>query len=431
MRALADRESVCPDSTTHSFDCAVHALPSLRAGVDSHMDRMTGDRDALRQSAAGAAPAVTALDASAWLPRLSAGAARGLTHAYAARAPLALTIGGRAYELTWRVDADPVADAGVYRFAVGAARGTLWIDPSAETEWLGDAADPLVPAVLRAALLADHCAPLAAALQALTRQRVELLPPGGPQPPEAPRNAPSLLRFELQRTDSNWSCHGALLFDVPDALGVFFGAPPGNAAAARHAATTQFAALPVRLAFALGRTSLTTHELVDVVAGDIIAIEHWRSHGQALHCIARIDAGRRWEIEGRTADNRIIVERIREMPLEPSHSPDRPRTHAADSKDSNADPATPASAPRQFDGLAVELTFQLPPCSMPLGELGTLQPGGVIETGQAINQSVIQIVANGMLIGTGHLIAVGQKLGVRVATLTPPTAHPPRERQDG
>jgi len=38
---------------------------------------------------------------------------------------------------------------------------------------------------------------------------------------------------------------------------------------------------------------------------------------------------------------------------------------------------------------------------------------------------VIHLVANGMLIGTGQLIAVGQKLGVRVVTLTQPA---PRER---
>jgi type III secretion protein Q len=106
------------------------------------------------------------------------------------------------------------------------------------------------------------------------------------------------------------------------------------------------------------------------------------------------------------------------MPLEPTRTDTPPATGAAHD-------ASPVDAPRARVGLAVDLRFELPPTSMPLGELSALQPGAVIELQQGINQSVIHLVANGMLIGTGHLIAVGQKLGVRVVTLTQPA---PRER---
>ncbi|HEM7881499.1 TPA: YscQ/HrcQ family type III secretion apparatus protein, partial [Burkholderia contaminans] len=121
--------------------------------------------------------AAVALDASPHLPRLSAAAARGLSHAYCTTAAVPITLGEHAYEVRWRVDTEPAGDAHAYRFVVGPAAGTLWIDPLAETEWLGEAADPAVPAVIRAALLADLGAPLAAVLQTATRQRVELLPP--------------------------------------------------------------------------------------------------------------------------------------------------------------------------------------------------------------------------------------------------------------
>ncbi|MDN7654048.1 type III secretion system cytoplasmic ring protein SctQ [Burkholderia multivorans] len=354
--------------------------------------------------------AVLALDASPALPRVSAATARGLSHAYGAPAAVPIALGEHAYAVRWRVDAEPAADAHAYRFVVGPATGTLWLDPLAETEWLGDAADPAVPAVIRAALLADLGAPLAATLQAATRQRVELLPPAEPAP--AWHASPAALRFELRRADGAWRCHGALLFDAPDALAVFFASAP----AARPDAAALYANLPVPLAFELGRTALTAAELADVVAGDIIAIEHWRAHEQDLLCVAYVRAAPAWEITGRPAGNRLTVQRIREMPLEP------PRT---DSASAAAPDAPPADAPRSLDGLAVDLRFELPPTSMPLGELGTLQPGAVIELPHGINQSVIHLVANGMLIGTGQLIAVGQKLGVRVVTLTPPT---PRER---
>ncbi len=399
----------------------------MQADVDDAMDQVKHDETstaapAARVALAAPGPEATALDASPYLPRLSPAAARGLTHAYAARDPLSFSLGSTAYQVTWRADAEPVAEANAYRFVIGPAHGTLWIDPSAEAEWLGDAADPAVPAVLRAALLADLCAPLTATLQTLTRQRVELLPPAAANidTRAAWRHAPATLYFELRRPDTAWRCHGALQFDAPDALGVFFAtapqSPQNNGA---------FTTLPVPLAFELGHTSLTAHEVADVAAGDIIAIEFWRSQGQNLLCVARIPAAPAWEIVARPSGNRLVVERIREMPLEPIQSPDAPRAQSTDAETASS------TALRQFDGLAVDLTFQLPPCSMPLGELGALQPGGVIELQQGVNQSVINIVANGMLIGTGHLIAVGQKLGVRVTTLTPPAPHAPRERQDG
>ncbi|HDR9469592.1 type III secretion system cytoplasmic ring protein SctQ [Burkholderia multivorans] len=370
------------------------------------------DRAALSAATTRATPpaAVLALDASPALPRVSAATARGLSHAYGATAAVPIALGEHAYAVRWRVDAEPAADAHAYRFVVGPATGTLWLDPLAETEWLGDAADPAVPAVIRAALLADLGAPLAATLQAATRQRVELLPPAEPAP--AWHASPAALRFELRRADGAWRCHGALLFDAPDALAVFFASAP----AAPPDAAALYANLPVPLAFELGRTALTAAELADVVAGDIIAIEHWRAHEQDLLCVAYVRAAPAWEITGRPAGNRLTVQRIREMPLEP------PRT---DSASAAAPDAPAADAPRSLDGLAVDLRFELPPTSMPLGELGTLQPGAVIELPHGINQSVIHLVANGMLIGTGQLIAVGQKLGVRVVTLTPPT---PRER---
>ncbi|MDR8957154.1 hypothetical protein FEP76_05680 [Burkholderia multivorans] len=195
---------------------------------------------------------------------------------------------------------------------------------------------------------------------------------------------------------------------------MFFATAP----AARPDARAAYANLPVPLVFEIGRTELTMAELADVVGGDIIAIERWHAHEQNLLCVARVPAAPAWEITGRPSGSRLTVERIREMPLEPTRTDTLPATGAAHD-------ASPADAPRALDGLAVDLRFELPPTSMPLGELSALQPGAVIELQQGINQSVIHLVANGMLIGTGHLIAVGQKLGVRVVTLTQPA---PRER---
>lgn len=383
---------------------------------------------------ATSSPAATPLASSPFLPRLAAAAASGLTHAYARREPLRFTLGDAEYEASWRIDAAPAPGARGYRFSVaGLAHGTLVIDAAAEAAWLGDAADPAVPPIVRCALLADVFAPLLAAVQSLTRLRVELLPPPAQAAIDhaAAAASPAALRFALRRAASDWRCHGALIFDAPDVLGVFFPSPPAASSPQQAAdgaanATAVFATLPVPLAFELGRTSLSARELADVEPGDIIAIERWLAQGKNLLCTARVRASPAWEIVGRPSGNQLVVERIRELPLESTQSNDPPLAHAGDPAQGPAD-----ASPRRLDGLAVDVAFQLPSCTMSLGELGALQPGAVIELQQGINQSIIDIVANGTRIGEGHLVAVGQKLGVRVTALTPPATSAPRERQDG
>ena len=89
------------------------------------------------------------------------------------------------------------------------------------------------------------------------------------------------------------------------------------------------------------------------------------------------------------------------------------------------EPGTPADIPHpdaaqatlsHLDGLEVELRFEVGDVAVPLAELRAVKPGYVIELPQPLKQSEVRIVVNGNRIGTGTLIAVGNRLGVRVAT---------------
>jgi type III secretion protein Q len=51
-----------------------------------------------------------------------------------------------------------------------------------------------------------------------------------------------------------------------------------------------------------------------------------------------------------------------------------------------------------------------------LGELKTLKPGHVFELSQPLNRSAVRILAHGNVLGNGHLVAVGERLGVRIST---------------
>lgn len=56
--------------------------------------------------------------------------------------------------------------------------------------------------------------------------------------------------------------------------------------------------------------------------------------------------------------------------------------------------------------------------TMTVGELNALQPGGVIALDAALNQ-LVELRLNGVTIAHGELVAVGDKFGVRIASLAP------------
>jgi flagellar motor switch protein FliN len=56
--------------------------------------------------------------------------------------------------------------------------------------------------------------------------------------------------------------------------------------------------------------------------------------------------------------------------------------------------------------------------SMTIGELNALQPGGVVTLDAALNQ-LVELRMNGVTIAHGELVAVGDKFGVRVTSLSP------------
>jgi len=59
--------------------------------------------------------------------------------------------------------------------------------------------------------------------------------------------------------------------------------------------------------------------------------------------------------------------------------------------------------------------FELGALDLSLGELRALKPGHVFDLAQPLNRSAVRIVAHGNVLGKGHLVAIGDRLGVRVA----------------
>ena len=355
------------------------------------------------------------------LPRLSPPAAQAASRAYAWRRPFEFDAGGARRTVRWDYTARLAAGTPrQYRFRFGPAAGWLLLEPRAERALIGDGADDAVPDVIRCALLADALAPLAATLEEATRQTLSLSAPQAGEPPlpawqdadavaqrsdTAASGVASPLRFVLATPEGDWHAHGALLFDDPRYLALACPAAPPLPTLDAH----DFDALPVPLAFRLGSTRLTQRELAGLQCGDIIAIEQWKSVGAGLVCRAATPGARGLVLGARVLGARITIDNIqtREAPPMNASSPPGPPSDG----DANT------SAASVIDALEVDACFELEHRTITLAQLKAMQPGFVIELDQPLNQSVIRILVNGLQVGAGHLIAVGNKLGIRVSTL--------------
>ncbi|HEX7638620.1 MAG TPA: FliM/FliN family flagellar motor switch protein, partial [Burkholderiaceae bacterium] len=73
----------------------------------------------------------------------------------------------------------------------------------------------------------------------------------------------------------------------------------------------------------------------------------------------------------------------------------------------------------RLDSIEVTLRFEVGELSITLGELRNVRAGHVFELGQPLNRGPVRIVAHGNLLGKGTLVAVGDRLGVRVSEFAP------------
>ena len=170
-----------------------------------------------------------------------------------------------------------------------------------------------------------------------------------------------------------------------------------------------FAGLRIPLPFSLGSTQITLREVAGIRPGDIVSIEEWASSGSALLVTADLGAaGRR--LVGLAEGSRITLQQIKDTAMN------------RDTPDATAPPDDGSAAPLpldRLDGLEVNLRFEVGDLSLSLGELKGIRAGHVFDLAQPLNRSPVRILAHGNLLGKGHLVAVGDRLGVRVSEFAP------------
>lgn len=212
---------------------------------------------------------------------------------------------------------------------------------------------------------------------------------------KAALSGPGFLPFALSKVGDGREAQGVVAFsgDLRDFAGD--GVGPEGEGGGWPAELLQ--EVPIEVAVEAGRTTLPIKELRSVVAGDVIVADECAAPGGA--CQVLIRAGRCW-VGQAVLNGRSIEVRGEFMAEKPAATPSA---------------AQPAKA-MDVNELQVQVVFEIDSRLMTLKELQGVKPGMVLQTGKGLDAPVALMV-NGRRFGTGELVELGGKVGVRVLEL--------------
>jgi type III secretion protein Q len=362
------------------------------------------------------------LSAATRLPRMSAACAQAHRALHGVRSAWPVTIGQQPVQLRCRSETTRHCvvleqGAAMHRFVFGAHAGTLWLDAPAEARLLGDgSAAPARNAVaptLRTVLVADALQPLVA--QAVQRLRLPLVweepPPSSSSPPA------SALHFDAEWPDER--AHGAIAFDDDAGWQTLVRVWPAVAPSVDPRADGAMDALQVPLGLSIGSTTLSLGEVHAIEPGDVVRVDRWSARGSAFVVDAALPGAPQWRLFARAEGRRLIFDRwdfdtMTDKPSTPDAAPEtRPRA-ATDLP--RPDPQRAAARTRApgLDTMEVPLRFEVGELTLSLAQLKAMAPGQVLDLEQPLDECDVRILAHGNVLGEGRLIAVGERLGVRI-----------------
>ena len=91
-------------------------------------------------------------------------------------------------------------------------------------------------------------------------------------------------------------------------------------------------------------------------------------------------------------------------------------TQPTPKKTDTAAPSSRTLAARMIDDVEVEIEAFVGGTRMTVAELGALKPQSVVTLDAPLNQAV-ELRLNGVVIGQGELVAVGDRFGVRLSEI--------------
>jgi type III secretion protein Q len=339
----------------------------------------------------------TPLGESAQLLRISAQALE-LARLYG-RGPLSCSIEDTTWLFRWRYLTEPLT-AFELRLRVGGVPVVVCLETLAAFGPAADVTRVELPAGLRAAYLNGISVALWRQLEAMTERTVEVLEV---RPDSALEPTAEHLGFEIGRAPRGPVVRGFLRLSDTD--------PRRRRELQRVLSETSLremsaAPLPTHLrlrwAAVVGSTLLSTAEVRGLEEHDVVLIDDAKPAPNAVSCWLGVGPTRRYA--GRLARRSGGQLQMVQFDI-----------GGGTNMGPNID-ATPAQQ-TGFDDIPVSLRFELAQWNASLAEVGNLAAGAVLDIGQRIDEHAVSVWIEQRCIGKGQLVAIGERLGVRLVSV--------------
>ena len=314
------------------------------------------------------------------------------------RGPLLLKVGGDSWRFQWLCITEPLTGAEL-RVRMGDTEAVVGVESLSA---FGGAVEieTAIPTVLHAAYLNGLGAPAWRELEALTQRAIEVLDVRLDEPLIP---SPECLGFEVGRDPHGAATRGLLRFVDTDAR--------RNAELRRVLTATSVRKMPERpiptgLALhwvaEVGRTKLAAADVRSLEEHDIVLLDDVKPTPAGLNC--RLSVG-----PARCRAGSVLLRKGGQLQmLEFGRTGD---------SDMSSEIQTPAKPEAGFDDIPVSLRFEVAQWNASLAEVGQLAPGSVIDLGQRVDEQAVSVWVEQRCIGKGQLVAIGERLGVRLLSV--------------
>lgn len=306
--------------------------------------------------------------------------------------PISRRIGDIEWRFRWL--SGPVRQRGVLmQLRIGGAPVRVIVDELASFG-VEDAVRDEIPASLRTAYLGVAGEALWHEIEALTGRAVELT---DVRRAAADGVVDGHIGFEIKREPDGPAIRGVVCFD--DAAVIELLRETSTREMQRASIAADF---PVQWAAVIGSTTLPVADVDTLMPEDVILVERGSFTADALGCWLCAGAERRKVGRASLQMGQLHVVGF-----------------ADEGDESMNDCATQQEYPREItpDEIQVTLRFELAQWRAALFEVAGLAPGSIIDTGQRIDEQTLTVWADQRRIATGQLVAVGDRLGVRLMTV--------------
>lgn len=316
-------------------------------------------------------------------------------------APSPLRLAGADLCLEWDESMAPAGAALETALRIGPWRYLLRVDTAGGNfSPMGMDTDGLPPVVLRV-LLAEYLADAVRAIEQGSGLRVDI--EGAWSAQEAPaaegQGDCAPVGFLLRDLDSGVCTRAALLpQDAPSFAGLtqLCAGWPWRRSSGRQP-------WPLRCRLMLGTTRLAAWELAQLEVADVLFIEHPPPGQQPVRAAVCLGSGETSAFLARVHEQEILI-----LDDNPTHQVSTGEDNPTDAEAS------------LLDRLELTVRFWIGGRRLAWREIQSLQEGSVITLDHKVSDAEVQLVVDGQRIGRGKLVAVGDRLGVRIASIASP-----------